>query len=661
MFTEIIASVLLSDLVGYLKDIWFILLVLIGFSVIIFVHELGHFLMAKWVGIRVETFAIGFGPRLLGFRAGGTDYCLRLLPLGGYVKMMGQEDFAMDQDRVEATKVDSASFLAKTPGQRALVVCGGVVMNVIFAAVAFIIVFMKGLDFTAPIVGGVIPESPAAAAGIQQGDKVIAVNGHSILNFNELQLAILTSDPATGVELEINRNGKIVQTTVKPRENKKEELLQIGVSPAASLTVWDPGMPEPGGQNLQEGDTILQVNSVKPKYFDDVEQLVMKAAGKTVELTVERKVENRLHKIKVLKRAYLILLPQREKPASGTSLASGKNLSDISQENVSLLGLASRRKFISTPESSATPDQTSNPNYVQGGDIVLQIGNILHPTRKEIRDYLFDLRGKQVELEVIRDDVRKQVKLDIPWREMKFEYLLGALGFDDMTPIVSTVVKGTPAAKLNIPRGAKILACNDKPVANWFDILDSFKANAGKPVKLTFEYGEKKQTGVMDIPKLGEWENTVTYAIDFFNKPVMTTIKGNNPYQALGLGLRQTWNIIKSVYVTIQRVAITRTIGVKQLSGPIYIIHKGKEVAEAGFYKLLYYMALISANLAVINFLPMPVVDGGLMLILLLEKIRRRALSARSTAIWQAVGLMLIVALFLTVTYNDISKIIRGQ
>ena len=151
MHTELMMAFGWPEVLELLKGAWYLFLVLVGFSVIIFVHELGHFLMAKWVGIRVETFAIGFGPRLFGFKRGDTDYCIRALPLGGYVKMMGQEDFALDQERVEATKIDPNSFLAKTPGQRALVVSGGVVMNVIFAAIAFVVIFMHGCRRRRPL------------------------------------------------------------------------------------------------------------------------------------------------------------------------------------------------------------------------------------------------------------------------------------------------------------------------------------------------------------------------------------------------------------------------------------------------------------------------------------------------------------------------------
>jgi len=128
-----------------LKSAWHIFLVLVGFCLVIFVHELGHFIMARLVGIRVEAFAIGFGPKVAGFKRGATEYSIRAIPFGGFVKMLGQEDTALDQERLYETKADPESFLAKSVGQRALVVSGGVIMNVIFAAVAFMVVFMHGL------------------------------------------------------------------------------------------------------------------------------------------------------------------------------------------------------------------------------------------------------------------------------------------------------------------------------------------------------------------------------------------------------------------------------------------------------------------------------------------------------------------------------------
>jgi regulator of sigma E protease len=198
-------------------------------------------------------------------------------------------------------------------------------------------------------------------------------------------------------------------------------------------------------------------------------------------------------------------------------------------------------------------------------------------------------------------------------------------------------------------------------VENWFDVIETLKANTGKDVKLSWDYEGRTSSGTLSVPKDSAWQSDVSYAMDFVTYPLNTVVKGKNPVAAFVLGIHQTWYLIKSTYVMLQRVAITQTVGVKNLSGPIYIINQGREVAEAGFNKLLYYLAMISANIAVINFLPIPVVDGGLMIILILEKIRGRSMSPRSTAVWQTVGLSLIVCLFLFVTYNDIARLIRGQ
>jgi regulator of sigma E protease len=136
-------DVLLSSVIA---DVWFdwvwpVLQFIIGLGLVVFVHELGHFLVARKVGIHVERFALGFGPRLLGIKRGGTDYCICAFPLGGYVKMLGQEDFAPLEEEAQP---DPRSFAAKSVGQRFAVIAAGVVMNTIFAALLFLTVGMIG-------------------------------------------------------------------------------------------------------------------------------------------------------------------------------------------------------------------------------------------------------------------------------------------------------------------------------------------------------------------------------------------------------------------------------------------------------------------------------------------------------------------------------------
>ena len=134
------------DITGWLLSAWALFQIILGFSVIIFVHELGHFGLAKWANVRVEKFCIGFGRELFGFTRGETRYGFNILPLGGYVKMLGQEDFEVDESGEMRVKDDPRSFPNKPIGHRMLIVSGGVVMNVIFAALKFTAEFTIGKE-----------------------------------------------------------------------------------------------------------------------------------------------------------------------------------------------------------------------------------------------------------------------------------------------------------------------------------------------------------------------------------------------------------------------------------------------------------------------------------------------------------------------------------
>jgi len=179
------------------------LLIFLGFSAVIFVHELGHFAVAKWCGVRVEKFCIGFGRELFGFDRGETRYGFNILPLGGYVKMLGQEDFEIDATGELQHKEDPRSFANKSVAQRMLTVSAGVVMNIIFAALLFMISFMVGTQVLVTEVGFVLPNSPAAIGGLQVGDKVVGINGETINEFNEINMAIMLADPLEALDFEV--------------------------------------------------------------------------------------------------------------------------------------------------------------------------------------------------------------------------------------------------------------------------------------------------------------------------------------------------------------------------------------------------------------------------------------------------------------------------
>jgi regulator of sigma E protease len=199
------------------------LLPIIGIGFVIFFHELGHFMAARAMGVRVEAFSIGFGPRLFGFRRGATDWKICLIPLGGFVKMAGETPNA---PRTGA----SDEFSSKSVAARSLIISAGVIMNVIFALIALPIAFMIGVPFEAPKVGSVDVESPAWKAGIRAGDRVKSVDGRRTLGYEDVVTAIAIGGDVVAIELE--RAGRPLLRQVETERDPRRGLPVIGVNPA---------------------------------------------------------------------------------------------------------------------------------------------------------------------------------------------------------------------------------------------------------------------------------------------------------------------------------------------------------------------------------------------------------------------------------------------
>ncbi len=179
-------------------SVLFFVLAAAGFGFVIFIHELGHFLFAKWAGVKVEVFSIGFGPRLLTRTIGETEYSLSLLPLGGYVRMTGQEDMPEDATNpaTAATARDPRSFLNASPSWKALILLGGVLFNFLSSYALMLCLAAYGLPVLRPVVGDVTPEiigedgkahlSPAAEMGLRPGDRILTLNGEVVRSFEDL-------------------------------------------------------------------------------------------------------------------------------------------------------------------------------------------------------------------------------------------------------------------------------------------------------------------------------------------------------------------------------------------------------------------------------------------------------------------------------------------
>ncbi|WP_456402897.1 RIP metalloprotease RseP [Hydrogenimonas sp.] len=225
---------------------------LLVLSFLIFFHELGHFLAARLFGVRVERFSIGFGKVVASKSVGGTEYALSAIPLGGYVKMKGQDDS-------DPTKVshDPDSYNVKPPWQRILILLAGPFFNFMLAFFLYYAIALMGANALQPTVGVVQPDSPAAEAGIRKGDRIVAIDDEPIRIWDDLSEKIRSSSGA--IDLVVDRNGTLIPMTVVPRvleaKNIFGETVQrrmVGIGPSGDITKIDYGFAEGFGYAWQK-------------------------------------------------------------------------------------------------------------------------------------------------------------------------------------------------------------------------------------------------------------------------------------------------------------------------------------------------------------------------------------------------------------------------
>ncbi len=270
-----------------------ILAALVVLGVLIFVHELGHFLVAKRSGVGVLKFSLGFGPKLFGVKRGETEYLISALPLGGYVKMIGEDPGDQSAEAADPRR----SFSKKSVGTRARIILAGPVANLLLPVVIFWGVFaVVGQPYLLPVIGTPEAGSPAAEAGLQSRDHVVAVDGQKIERWDQVLAAIRGSSGRT-LALAVARDGRTFEVRLEPRPLKTRDVF------GQEIEVWDVGLQEPListriGQlepghvaqqaGLRSGDRIVALNGVPVSDWEQMRKGIRGSPGKPLRATVER-------------------------------------------------------------------------------------------------------------------------------------------------------------------------------------------------------------------------------------------------------------------------------------------------------------------------------------------------------------------------------------
>ena len=667
-----------------------LLLLILGFGFVIFWHELGHFFAAKWVGIRVEQFAVGFGQALLSFRTGmgvtlgssgkkyeelvaagradqigETEYRLNWIPLGGYVKMLGQDDL-----RPNAQQDDPRAYNKKSIGARMFVVSAGVIMNIILAAFGFMVVFLMGFRVPPAQVGAVMPNSPAAQATrldgtpapLKPGDRILMFDDKWQHDFNKITLNVALAGEGN-VPMYVRRlDGTEERLLINPdrMEGETSRFLMIGIGQPFELR----GLPEtheieeeirkdpklfvqPELVAVKPGETITAINGEPAKVheFWRLHGALNASNGEPVKLTVaspDGKVREEL------------LRPRFATPFDG--------------EVINFAGLVPR----------AVIDQVNTNSSAKGkllpGDVVVSLAfpktgdTIANPTIAQVRAWLEKAgkTGQAVDFVVLRDGKEVPVAGLVPNVKLPggIKGLSVALTLDDDHAVVAEVIDKTPAQKAGIASGSTITAVNGQPVKSWHDVKRLIAAaKPGEPIKFTAATGTGEQQFAVDLSKEAQQRIAgLTYTTALLT-PVpglherVEPRKAPNAAVAMAWGVTETRDFVLQFYLTLHRM-FQGSVSYKNMMGPVGIFNAGRQFAYKGNDWLIWFLAMISANLAVVNFLPIPIVDGGLFTFLIIEKIQGKPLSAKTQSIAQVAGLAIILSVFLLVTYQDIARMV---
>ncbi len=677
-----------------LSGTWLWAKVLVGIGLVIFVHELGHFLAAKLFGVKCEKFYVGFDvplqigpikfPRTLGkFTYGETEYGIGIIPLGGYVKMLGQDDdprkaeeeaqrIREEGDDGEPAKLDPRSYPAKSVWQRMIIISAGVVMNVITGILFAAVAYFYGVPYTPAMVGGVTPGGAAWAAGVQPGGMVTSVAGgedNDQMHFNKMSQDIMLGGmdhPDQAVDVHVAYGSESRQYALTPQPHPLEPKLQmIGIYGPVGSQLTPKFFATPGtsaAKVLTDDDAAAEVVGWDGHKLDAKAQMpiapllneIYSSPSKPIELTLVR-ADGKQHKV--------TLAPQREKDF-GVRFQIGKVIALI---------------------DGGPADQAG----MQVGDQIVSVNG-----DKEIDVYALLLRswpaGQPVEMVVRRgkDKSAENKTLTItPVDTMQTYPPVSQLG-EAMasTPLGFAYRSGTIVEQVTEPDGNLQVGDVVKEVRIRFadekakeTLAQAFSEEAIENLQEGWEINETTPLGVLmqtvQILPVGTEvlvkatrppEGSVVEATmkvqtsdrDWYERGLnfkdISRIQTATSFgNAISLGVREGVRGLEQVGQFLGML-VTGKVPPKFLGGPIKIAQMASHETQKGTSAQLLFLTMLSMNLAILNFLPIPALDGGHMMFLIAEAIRGKKLDEALEMRLTFAGVLALLALMIFVFANDI-------
>jgi regulator of sigma E protease len=668
-----------------LSTLWNSLQVILGLGFVIFFHELGHFLLAKWNDVKVEKFSIGFGPTLLGFRKGETEYVIAAIPLGGFVKMLGESP------EEEASKsTDPRAYPNKSVGARMAIISAGVIMNVILAFACFAYAYGQGIPDKPPIIGGVVAGTPAYLAGLRTGDEIVSIDGKQDVSFTTMQMKVRLSGEGQVLQFGIKRPGVDAPITIgiEPKRGPGADWPQIGVLPKFSLNavileppagmISPPTIPETFKKvDTMSYDTLVAAGPVGEtptplQQVQDYEQLLIQHADKELVHVFESKDE----KEQPTSKTFELTLPPAHFVDFGFRFEI-EPINGIQKDSIAeKAGFRIGDKIVKI-NGDADFDPMRVPTLCQqnaGKPMTFEVERTTEGQTKTVTiDVTPDASPAWLEL-----GFSQQAPLEIPGLGLCFPVRTRIAGIRPDSPAdraglkVGDLITGvgfpsraTPDAKDDAK--AKDAHADGKAAESATEDMINFEETPDSWVRLFFVLQYRPIGPVSFVVNKGSSPVKVTPEIDkdwYFPDRGLRFLELIHKLPPLGIvasmqrGVDDTVENILGIYSTFRSLA-QRRIGTKSMAGPVKIVQFAYAQASYGLTELIRFLGIISINLAVINFLPIPPLDGGQMLLLIAEKVRGKPLPESAVVPVIYLGILFILCLFVLVTYQDVFSIFK--